>query len=73
MQARAISIKENQSGNAEALTEATAIYEDSDGILSSICRAQLNKIIVLRKETLRTKQESKNVDYIHKELRFLQN
>ena len=49
MQARAISIKENQSGNAEALTEATAIYEDSDDVPLRICGAQLNKMIVIEK------------------------
>lgn len=54
------------------MTEATATYEDSDDVLLRICGAQLNKMIVLRKETLKTKQETKNVDLIHKELQFLQ-
>ena len=72
MQSRALTIKESQLGDAEALTDVTAIYEDSDDVLLRICGAQLNRMIVLRKETLKTKQESKNVDLIRKELNFLQ-
>ena len=64
MQSRALTIKESQLGDAEALTDTTAIYEDSDDVLLRICGAQLNKMIVLRKETLKTKQESKNIDLI---------
>ena len=64
MQSRAITIKESQSGDAEALTDVTAIYEDSDDVLLRICGAQLNKMMVLRKETLKTKQGSKNIDRI---------
>ena len=60
VQARVIFFKENQSGDVEALTAATAIYEDSADVLFRICGDQLNKIIVLRKETLKTKQESKS-------------
>ena len=71
MQSRVITIKESQSGDAEALTDVTAIYEDSDDVLLRICGAQLNKMIVLRKETLKTKQESKNIDRVCKELDFL--
>ena len=51
------------------MIEATAIYEDSDDVLLKICGAQLNKMIILRKETLKIKQES---DRVHKELEFLQ-
>ena len=72
IQSRALTIKASQLGDAEALTDVTAIYEDSDDVLLRICGAQLNRMIVLRKETLKTKQESKNVDLIRKELNFLQ-
>lgn len=71
MQSRALIIKESQLGDAEAVTDATDLYEDSDDVLLRICGAQLNKMIVLRKETLKSKQ-SKNIDVIHKELNFLQ-
>ena len=58
--------------DTEALMDATAIYEDIEDVLLRICGAQLNKMITLRKEILKTKQESKNVDRVRKELNFLQ-
>ena len=39
MQSRVLTIKESQSGDAEALTDATDIYEDSDDALLRICGA----------------------------------
>lgn len=70
MQSRAAIIKECQLGASGALTDETAIYEDSDDVLLRICGAQLNKMIVLRKKILKTKQESRSVDLVHKELLF---
>ena len=42
MQSRALTIKESQLDDAEAVTDITAIYEDSGDVLLRICGAQLN-------------------------------
>ena len=62
MESRALTIKESQLSDAEAVTDATDLYEDSN------CWGFVNKMIVLRKETSKSKQ-SKNVD---EGIKFLQ-
>ena len=75
MQARVVTFKENPSGvMTGSLTDAEINFDDNVDVLLRICGAQLNKMIVLRKDMLKCKHETtcKTPDNIKKELNFLQ-